>query len=781
MKKKKASSIIWGITIVTIIICVIILVVIAKKPHARNGFNTGERYDLNTGWTLVADIDGTTREETVILPVNFEGEGVTHATISQVLPENLQSGWYLELPESRAMVYVFVEDQPVLEYGPQKSVLSTGYQTSARIMVQLRKEYSGKEIRIEFYSPGDSSILELGEIYIGNQFALLAATIKEKPLMLIGGLLLFIWGAILMASRLFLKSWMKHRDDYFFLGLFSLLLGLWFLSQANTTQFVFGDIHIARYIRFLLCYAIPVPLLLATDGITMHINQKLFHGLSAFIIADTAIAFVTVLSFGYDFFAVNWINYLNIFLLCAYVLWSYIKVYRENKYLYHRLRWLIMSNAILAVGVTFELAIGSATEFWTAGVYLLPAAILHLICGFMWVLQQMQDDEKEKRSANRAAAAKSEFLASMSHEIRTPINAILGLNEMIMETDEDPQIQEYATDLEIAGKDLLSLINKILDSSKISAGKLVLHPSDYQTLHLIGRLQSEVSTYRKPGIKFIFKYMPDIPETLYGDEDKIMQLSMYLIENAYKYTTEGVVYVSFGCKGNENGSITLQIRIADSGAGMSEETLQEVFKQFKQKSGQEKGVGLGLYTASMLAQMMGGSITARSIEGVGSMFTVEIMQLVSSSNMIGKRETWQQNTESDRMETLHGARILVVDDEKMNLKIAEAVLKKGNYIIETAGSGEEAIEMTQEKKYDAIFMDHIMPGMNGEIACGKIKNDPENRNVDTPIIILTAEDSEEFIERSRELQIEGYITKPLNLDKANFALIDAGVQKGEME
>ncbi|MBR2530231.1 MAG: response regulator [Lachnospiraceae bacterium] len=359
------------------------------------------------------------------------------------------------------------------------------------------------------------------------------------------------------------------------------------------------------------------------------------------------------------------------------------------------------------------------------------------------LMKTMSELELAKEEANIANSAKSDFLASMSHEIRTPLNGILGMDTMILRDCNDPQIKEYAENIRIAGDGLLSIINDILDLSKIESGRMELQPADYDLFSVLNECcQMNRMRASEGGLKLLVETDPDMPSEYFGDQVRIRQILNNLISNGIKYTKEGYVKVKASYS---DGDLVLAVQ--DSGIGIKEEDIGRLFENFtrleENKNRNIEGTGLGLPITDRLVKLMNGSIDVESEYGKGSVFTVRIPQNAVSEKKIGsfeervKENISDTSGSKDQLEVLD-CKVLIIDDVKMNILVFRGLLRGSGVDIDFALSGQEGIDKTRETKYDMIFMDHLMPQMDGIEAFRRIREDADNINRDTPVIVLTA-------------------------------------------
>ncbi len=389
------------------------------------------------------------------------------------------------------------------------------------------------------------------------------------------------------------------------------------------------------------------------------------------------------------------------------------------------------------------------------------------------------------QQARRASSAKSEFLANMSHEIRTPINAVLGMNEMIIRESTSDRITTYARNVESAGKNLLSIINDILDFSKIEAGKMEIAESDYKLSSVLNDVTNMiVFKARQKDLKFNVKVNENLPDGLYGDEVRVRQVITNVLNNAVKYTHEGSVSLSVNGErvDDENGiaNINLVFRIQDTGIGIREEDIGKLFKKFERidlvQNNTVEGTGLGLSITQNLLALMDGRIEVESEYGKGSTFTIYLPQKIISSEPIGNFHdkferyvhTMRAYQESFKAPDAH---ILVVDDTDMNLTVIEGLLSKTDINLDTASGGAEALTLTKEKRYDLILMDQRMPHMDGTETMKRIREQSDGMNVDTPVICLTADAVSGARNKYLEEGFTDYLSKPVEGPTLEAALI----------
>ena len=393
------------------------------------------------------------------------------------------------------------------------------------------------------------------------------------------------------------------------------------------------------------------------------------------------------------------------------------------------------------------------------------------------LLDALRKEKRSQQEAEAANMAKSSFLANMSHEIRTPINAILGMNEMILREEKDPAIRGYAGNIQASGNSLLSIVSDVLDISKIESGKLEIIPVDYEVNSLISDCCNMAAGRAKAKeLELLVECADNVPMKLCGDETHIRQIIMNLLTNAVKYTEKGTVKLIVSGSFNDGGFV-LKVDVSDTGIVIAEENLPQLFTQFQrfdlQRNRNIEGTGLGLSIVKRLCDLMSGTITARSVLGSGSTFTVELPQkVVDSTPCGGVNLNYSAGAEHEYHHSFEApeAKILAVDDLPVNLLVIANLLKETRIKIDTAGSGRECMDKCSQQKYDLILMDHMMPEMDGVQTFEKLHGDKSSPNFETPVIMLTANALAGMREQYMDVGFADYVSKPVRGAKLEEAI-----------
>lgn len=391
------------------------------------------------------------------------------------------------------------------------------------------------------------------------------------------------------------------------------------------------------------------------------------------------------------------------------------------------------------------------------------------------IAEELRVAKIEAESANEA---KSQFLARMSHEIRTPINAVIGINEIVMRESKEEDTKKYAHDIKIAANTLLGLINEILDSSKIDAGMMEILPQAYELCSFLNDLYNMVLIKAKgKNLALNFQIDPEIPCELYGDDMRIKQILINLLTNAVKYTKEGSVTLELSYR-TEGAYAILCYKVIDTGSGIKQEDFKKLFEKFErieeEKNRNIEGTGLGLNIAYRLLQLMGSELKVKSEYQKGSEFYFELKQKIVNIEPLGDfNERLELAAEGEQYIVSFvapEAEILVVDDNDMNRTVFAGLLKNTQIKVHEAASGKECIKMLEKRSYHMVFLDHMMPEMDGIETFEILKN--QNLCENTPVIMFTANAMAGEKEKYLNKGFQGFLAKPVVVEQLDEVILN---------
>lgn len=378
---------------------------------------------------------------------------------------------------------------------------------------------------------------------------------------------------------------------------------------------------------------------------------------------------------------------------------------------------------------------------------------------------------ESEKALERSNKLQKNFLANMSHEIRSPLGIVLGFNSLISESDDIEQIHEYSRHINHAGKTLQIVINDILDYSKIESGKLDIIDEDYSLLELVEDIKAEIDLKcSEKGLKLEVNCPKNICDRLNGDDIRIKQCLLNILSNAVKYTEKGTVTFSISEISCEESVHNLSFTITDTGRGIDSDTIPNLFDAFQRldegTNRSIEGTGLGLAITKNLVDEMNGTIEVTSVKGEGSTFTIYLSQQDAKDTVSESVETAEDAKTNKK---LH---VLVVDDTKINLVLMGKLLDKIDVDSTRVSSGREALDITKTSKFDLIFLDHMMPDLNGIETFELLKKDNDNLNLSTPVIMLTANAMAGAEKEYKEIGFDAYLSKPIEMSKLEKVIND---------
>jgi len=708
--------------------------------------------------------------ESVQVPGQMDCAQGEWIAIETQLPE--QMGHYcLVLRSLQQDMKVYIDGSLRKEYSTIETQLFGKTSTIAYVIVDLEEEDAGKTMRIEFMSDSFySGYME--EILFGEKTDVVGYLFGQHGASALMAAFLFLVGlAVLIACQPFVSFFrFKGSEEMFMMGILVVMASAWLLAESKLRQFFFPSSTVAMYMGFFMIMLIPYAFL----GYINQVQKRRYERVYMYLLLWAAINFVvcTLLQVFEikDFFESMTSSHIVLGAVISSVLVTIILDIRSREIREYRTVAIGLAGIVVAAVVEISLSY-TVNAKWNGVV--LCISVIGLVCAAaLKVGKEVTTIEREKQIAVEARRAQALFLANMSHEIRTPINTILGMNEMILRENKEKAIGGYAKHIKRAGHMLVGLIDEILDFSKIEAGKLEIVPIEYSLSGMLTDVCTAMQARAKDKrLALETDIAPGLPAVLKGDELRIKQILNNLLSNAVKYTPEGKITVCVKKESETEQSIMLYVSVTDTGIGIREEDIDHLFDSFQrlelEKNRHIQGTGLGLCITKQLVDAMGGTITVSSKYGSGTCFELRIPQEVVA---------WEQSVETENEVAPQedfvapDALILAVDDNRVNLAVLKGLLKRTQVQVELASSGKQAIELTEGKKYDLIFMDHMMPEMDGIETMTAIRADKENVNRDTKVIALTANAIQGAEQMYREEGFNDYLSKPIDPEKLEFML-----------
>ncbi len=588
-----------------------------------------------------------------------------------------------------------------------------------------------------------------------------------------------ILSVICIISGVLLRLFYHKKIALEYLGWGTLLAAIWNISDSGLGQF-FSNASAADYVAFFTILFMPLPFFLYINLIQEKRYQYLYYSMTFAILLEFAV-FTILHVTKLRFFKED-----SNFILFLFILFLVLTTAAMLADLRHRKIRSYLPSAI-GIGAVLLICFVRFISYFFLHQKLrnhaLPFGLILLqLLAIASAIHEWIDMERKKQQALSANEAKGRFLANMSHEIRTPINAVLGMDAMILRETTESQIKEYALDIQNAGQSLLALINDILDLSKIESGKLEILEEEYDFSSLIHDIINMISMKAEnKGLDVHLSIDEKLPSRLWGDDVRIRQVLVNLMNNAVKYTEKGSVTLTVSKNpSSEMEQISLTFQVKDTGIGIKEEDIPKLFAEFErieeQRNRNIEGTGLGMSITTQLLDLMGSRLQVESVYGEGSNFHFTLEQKIIDAEPIGnleERVRRQANEYSyQAMLTAPDAHLLVVDDNAMNRRVFRNLLKETQVQIDEAGGGMECLKMAQEKHYDLIFLDHMMPDMDGIETLHRLQADADSPCQSVPVIALTAN----AISGAKEMYLnEGFhsfLSKPVNPEKLEKLLLD---------
>lgn len=716
--------------------------------------------------------------KTVIeIPGKYQIERNELMQVETTLPKDIPHNSYLCFRSAKQEMKIYVDGVLRREYSTKDTRLFGKISAVAYIFLELTPEDAGKTLTLEVQTDSSYSGI-FYTVYYGNRIGVWNYFFSQYGVEVVVACFAIILGLVSIVAGTILRVY-YHKEivlEYLAWGVF--IAAIWLISNSIFRQLISPNLSVINDMAFLALMILPLPIIIYMNGIQRQRYQKMYEISGNLIISDFVICTLLHITKLVDYTdtitymaLVNCMALIGMGVTIAIDIWKgYVKEYL----------WVAL-GILASVGAAFIQLIMYFQRITTfSGAILALGLLILLVFAVINTIHEIQQMEAEKQRALLSNETKGKFLANMSHEIRTPINAVLGMNAMILRESTERKIREYALDIQNASQSLLALINDILDFSKIESGKMELIPVEYDFSSVIHDIVNMIFMKAEAKELTVDLYVDEnLPSRLMGDDIRIRQILVNLLNNAVKYTEKGGVTLRISGETGEE-SVVLQFVVEDTGIGIKEEDIEKLFQEFERieeaRNRNVEGTGLGMSIAIQLMDLMGSKLQVESVYGKGTKFSFKLVQKVVDFEPIGNLEKRIREQaigySYSVMFTAPKAHILVVDDNAINRKVFINLLKETKVKIDEASGGVECLEKIRENRYDLIFLDHMMPEMDGVETLHHMKQETDHFCCDTPVIALTAN----AISGAREMYLaegfDGFVPKPINPEKLEKLLVE---------
>ncbi len=754
----------FALCFLTLIISMNISALIPSDAPGEANIGDFGSVPFNSGWII--EEDGNTGP--VTLPGRVDCKSGETVIIRNILPDDISDGMTMLLRTSIEDIYVYIDGELRECYATSQFENMNYYLPSAYIVVDLKNADAGKPVEVHV-TVKDKKVLN--EIRLSNGNNAWFKIIRSNIAITVIALIVVILGLVSIALYLIFYKRLTVGRSVFYLGLLMTDIGLWSLSESRLRQIIFSRPSLSTYFAYFsmeLAGVLTCMYLSEVQAARKRTGYLILESVMSLQIIINIILSLTGIAELYKTLIVSHVWFVFGIALILYYIITDIINRQTGDYMF-----ILVGMGIFILFVVLELFNFYINPFRSFGAYICTGLLFLLISTLIQETNKFYRLRTEKTLADAANKAKSDFLASMSHEIRTPINAILGMNELIMMESNDPSITEYADNIETAGNTLMGIINDILDLSKIESGKAELISVDYDPALVIADACAMIEKRAiEKGLSLNVHVDSELPVRLKGDEKKLRQILANLLTNAVKYTEKGQVILTVNAQNTDSSKVYMNISVKDTGIGIRPEDRDRLLQSFTrldaEKNRNIEGSGLGLSIVSRFLGMMGSELKFESVYGVGSDFYFEIIQEISDVTPIGdyEKHTAQRRFRQKSHKSVYapGVRILMIDDRPLNLAVIRGFLKNSGIIADEALSGEEGILLMKSNHYDMVFFDHMMPGLDG-IETYRKCIDEGILSSDTPAIMMTANAVAGSGDDYLNAGFTDYIFKPVSSDE----------------
>lgn len=769
--KRSSVGFLYALLLIFAAIFVVFELILPREAHTYT--HDTEIFDVS--WSRVLS-DGTRMP--IAVPYKGSCDKGTPLVLEAVLPTIDTDKSFICFRGSQQNCRIYVDDILRHEYNTSATRIFPGSSPSAYILCELGIADSGRVIRIELISNTHFSGT-FNEVRYGNEFDLWLHIIRANLVELGIDIFMLLLGILVLVGGMIIHFRAGELRMLELLGLVITAASLITFTESLLRQLFFPNVSVVADLSYYLIGLALMALIAFIDEVQGHRYKYSYMVLTGITFLDLIANFVMAYFGVMELFNSMWLTmgYIVIVLIIFV-----INIFRDihsgdiRSYKDIMLGLLLFCASIMLGNLLVNVidVMDSVGIFIALGVCLLLSTVLHR------TVKEVVALDRSSHKALYDKELKEKLFASISHDIRTPINGVMGMDETILKESSDPQVLECARSIMTSSKMILSLVNDLLDFSRAEAGSIQIIPRSYRSIDLlsdsIGMIEESAAAKE---LKLNLDIDPNLPAGLVGDDLRIRQILINLLSNAVKYTTEGSITLFVTLINDDRDRTALRLTVRDTGRGIHEEDIPRLFDTFSRlEEGSDRaiaGTGLGLSITKCLIDLMDGRIVVESEYGKGSVFTCLIPQTVEDYTPLGDfnaaraaRITGSHDTQTAIVAP--EAHILVVDDNPINLTVMKNLLKPSGSRVELVADGEMAVDLCRCKHFDLIFMDHMMPGMNGTEALSAIREDHSGLNTETPVIALTANETLGSCDMYKRYGFTDFLPKPVSSDMLNRML-----------
>lgn len=771
--KKSSNKIAW--IFIGLIICIFLYFVLGECLLPADEWGNDINLEHYQGqWERVLP-DG----ERVLqaIPGSCQAERGEEVILETKLPESLRTDVYLCFRSAKQDMEIYIDGELRQKYSTEETRLFGKTSAVVYLFFKLLPEDAGKTLQLKTQTDSSYSGI-FYTVYMGSQMDIWHYYFKQYGAELLVAFLILILSSISIIGSIALRLCYHRKVNLEYLGWGILIAGIWLVSNSVFRQLIFPNLSVINDIAFFMILLLPLPYLLYMDGIQKERYHRGYLIAEVLSLADFVFCAGLHILKWKDF--TDTITYMAVVCILTIIFMAATILLDIRRGFIREYRYVAIGILIAFVFAVLQIIIYFNRTSLFNGMILAVGLIILLFFAVISTIGEILCMERAKQQALSASEAKGRFLANMSHEIRTPINAVLGMDAMILRECTEENIKAYALDIKNAGESLLALINDILNLSKIESGKLEIIPAEYDFSSLIHDIMNMITTKAEDkGLSVQLKLDEGLPSKLWGDDVRLRQVLINLLNNAVKYTEQGSVTLTV--EGTRNGEkLVLTFSVEDTGIGIRKEDIEKLFAEFERieekRNRHIEGTGLGMSITTRLLTLMGSRLQVESEYGKGSKFYFVLEQGVVDEEPIGDLEkrireqtiryTYQAAFEAP------DAQVLIVDDNAINRRVFINLLKETKIRIEEASSGPECLEMVHRKHYDMIFLDHMMPEMDGIETLHQMQAWEDYPCKLTPVVALTAN----AVSGAKEMYLEEgfcyFLSKPINPEKLEKVIME---------